>query len=392
MKKVKIETDKYIISYDKKYYVVNNYTLKLFEALEKTNDINELSNILKIKKQRIKTSYNKLNKALKSIDYYDNNIELKAPLKIQWKVTPYCNLKCIHCYIGDIEQKTLNRNELLDITKKIIDAGVMEVTLTGGEALTVDCLDEIVQKLNNNGIEILIFTNGILLKNFIDKINNNVDKSKIRFSISVDGTKEIHEKIRGKDTFIKTIEGIKYALQNGYDVVTNTVLSTINYKNFPMLYSQLYELGVKKIQISNIIDSGRANSSMKLSKEQNQEFIILLKDEIKKIEDNVELLYASMPDEQDSQSDIYLIKKDNIDYMYHEKWKCSAGIGKATIDFSGKVYCCPFLENSYLGNIKEKDIKDIWDSQKRYEFLKFISINNNNSRVCIVAKKRMERS
>ena len=63
MKKVKIETDKYIISYDKKYYVVNNYTLKLFEALEKTNDINELSNILKIKKQRIKTSYNKLNKA-----------------------------------------------------------------------------------------------------------------------------------------------------------------------------------------------------------------------------------------------------------------------------------------------------------------------------------------
>lgn len=131
---------------------------------------------------------------------------------------------------------------------------------------------------------------------------------------------------------------------------------------------------------------------MKLSKEQNQEFIILLKDEIKKIEDNVELLYASMPDEQDSQSDIYLIKKDNIDYMYHEKWKCSAGIGKATIDFSGKVYCCPFLENSYLGNIKEKDIKDIWDSQKRYEFLKFISINNNNSRVCIVAKKRMERS
>lgn len=50
MKKVKIETDKYIISYDKKYYVVNNYTLKLFEALEKTNDINELSNILKIKK------------------------------------------------------------------------------------------------------------------------------------------------------------------------------------------------------------------------------------------------------------------------------------------------------------------------------------------------------
>ena len=394
MRKRMIDDDRFIINIDNKYYVVNEYTFDIINLYCNNKDINYIAKDLKMSKFKLRRKLKKLQKEIANIEYYDNNIDLNFPLKVQWKITNKCNLKCKHCYLGKLNNNELDDKKLMSIAKKIVESNIMEVTITGGEALLVKTLPEIVALLIENDIKVNIFTNAILLEKFekeLIDILGYIPFDSLDFFISIDGLEESHEKIRGKGTFKKTINNIKLVVSKGYRVTTNSVLSKLNYKDIPKLYEMLCKIGVYKIQISNLIDSGSANSNMKLNKEEQDGFIKELKKVLRKLDMGSKLLYAQMPDEE-CNSEIYLLNKDKVEYLQTEKWKCSAGIGKCTIDYNGDVYCCPFIKNYCLGNLVTSDIEKVWYNKKRYEFLKLIARENNNSRVCIAAKQRVERN
>ena len=382
MKKTQIQPDRYIIYYNSKYYVVNQYTYNLLEMCERREDLKNCE-----KKEELKMQLTKLFNEMENIEYYDNNVELKVPLKLQWKMTRMCNLKCKHCYIGDNYEKELPNEELLEICEKIVQAGIMEVTITGGEVLTVDILDVIVKRLLQNDIKVNIFTNGILLYDFIKKIEKDIkNKEMLNFFVSVDGLEKTHNYIRGENTFKKTIKSIKYAVKKEFYITINVVLSKMNYEEVPQLYLYLKnKVKVQSVQISNLIVQGRANEDMKLSFEENEEFYEKLKNIHKNNKVKTNLMYAKMPKEGYKNADVFLVNEKEH-YVGKENWKCCAGIGKATIDVNGDLYCCPFIKESLLGNIRQKDLKEVWSNVERYKFLKYLAENNNNSRVCIVAK------
>lgn len=385
MKKRKIDQDRFIININNKYYVVNEYTFDIIESYLQNNKRSIISNI------KLNQAIKKLKKKIDSIEYYEDNVNLEFPLKAQWKVTNKCNLKCKHCYLGKLDNKELSKKELMNIAEKLASSNIMEVTITGGEALLVPSLPDIVALLIKNDIKVNIFTNALLLDRFEKKLSNLLGRNptdKLDFFISIDGLEKSHDSIRGKGTYKKTIDNIKKAIIKGYRVTTNSVLSKMNYKDIPKLYTQLYKLGVYKIQISNIIDAGNANSEMKLTIKEHESFIKELKEELKELDEGSRLLYANMPDEECS-SEVYILNDKGKKYLQREKWKCSAGIGKCTIDYNGNVYCCPFIKKYCLGNLLEQDLKNIWSNNKRFEFLKLIAKNNNNSRVCIAAKQRI---
>ena len=389
MKKREIANDRYIIYINNKYYVVNEYTLKIISAYYDNNkNIEKTAKGLNISGFHLKRILNKLQKEIKNITYYEDNVNLNFPLKIQWKITNKCNLLCLHCYLGALNNKELSKDKLFKITDKIINSNVFEVTLTGGEALLVKSLPLIVSKLIKNDIKVNIFTNGLLLPDFERKLVDILGYApieKLDFFISLDGLENSHDKIRGKGNFKKTFNNIKLITQKGYRITTNTVLNTSNYLEVPDLYKLLWESGIYKIQISNMISLGRATSDMLLSKNQHEEFLKNFKKILSELDRGAKLLYADMPDEE-CQSKVYLLSGNKTEYLQKEHWKCSAGIGKCTIESNGDVYCCPFIKNYCLGNINEKDIAQIWDNKKRYEFLKMIAKENNDSRVCIAAK------
>ena len=110
---------------------------------------------------------------------------------------------------------------------------------------------------------------------------------------------------------------------------------------------------------------------------------------ISKYDNGTKLLYAELPDE-DNKSKIYLADDKNDSFLQKEDWKCSAGIGKATLDYDGKVYCCPFLKESLIGDIVQEDLKKIWNKKERLLFIKKLIKDNNNSRLCIAAKRRLK--
>ena len=146
----------------------------------------------------------------------------------------------------------------------------------GGEALMVDKIEDIVSMLLKAGISVRVFTNGMLLKEFIDKMPHEAHTS-LSFSVSIDGNETIHDEIRGKGTFKKCVEGIKYALEQDYKLVTNTVIMKKNIKDICQLIRYLNEVGVEQVQLSNLIVKGRADANMQITSEERKELLNSLK-------------------------------------------------------------------------------------------------------------------
>ena len=108
MRKRMIDEDRFIINVDNKYYVVNEYTFDIINLYNTSKDIKKSAKELGISTFKLKRELNKLQKEIADIEYYDNNIDLNFPLKVQWKVTNKCNLRCKHCYLGKLNQERIN--------------------------------------------------------------------------------------------------------------------------------------------------------------------------------------------------------------------------------------------------------------------------------------------
>lgn len=384
MRGVLISENRYLIKYLDNYYVVNSETKKLFDAFELTDDIHRLSRVLDLPTKEVRKKYTEIKEKMNNALYYPQNISLKSPVKIHWKITPECNLKCKHCYLGDLVDKKLSADYILKIAEYLSNSDILEVSISGGEALTVKELPEVLEKFVSKKIFIHIFTNGILIPQLLSKLDHVVFKKHLEFEVSVDGMEAEHDAIRGKNCFKSTIKGITSALELGYRVSTNSVISKLNYKSLPMLFSFLKGVGVRTIQFSPLVDKGRATSDMKLSVQEELDFIQELKKVVSKKPYNTKLLYTSRVN-----NIIQEVSKEKTVTLGRESWKCGAGIGRATIDHQGNVFCCPFWEKSCLGNILQKPIDELWQNKNRFLFLKELANRNQNERVCIVARERV---
>ncbi len=384
MRAILVANDRYLIKYNSRYLVINAETKRIFEALEITNDVYRLSRILNLSVSAVRKKYRFIERKINDLLYYPENISLKYPIKLHWKITPECNLKCRHCYLGELTEKKLSADKILSIGDKIADSNILELTISGGEALTVKELPIVLKKIISKGILVHIFTNGILLPKLLSNLDSFTLKKCLEFEVSVDGLEKEHDAIRGKGSFNKAINGITAALNLGYQVSTNSVISKLNYKSLPKLFVFLKEVGVRTIQFSHLIDSGRATSDMKLSIQEEMDFMNELEQVVKQKPYNTKLIYTSKVN-----SIIHSVSNGKHLVLGREKWKCGAGIGRATIDYQGDVYCCPFWNKSCLGNILENPLEILWENRNRFLFLKELARLNDQERVCIVARERV---
>ena len=107
------------------------------------------------------------------MDYFGNlkmwATENQVPLSGTFELTPFCNFKCVMCYVRlDREQaerqgKLLRAEEWISIAKQAKEMGMLNLCLTGGEPLTHPDFWEIYAELNKMGFLITILSNGYLI-------------------------------------------------------------------------------------------------------------------------------------------------------------------------------------------------------------------------------------
>lgn len=123
----------------------------------------------------------------------------KKPQRANFDITWKCNLNCEHCYWKKYShgKKELTDEEWEDIFRRHRKEGIKYVTLTGGEP-----------SLRKNIIETAakIFDGVFIVSNGTSKISEGINS---RIFVSLDGNREIHNKIRGANIFDKVIQNIK---------------------------------------------------------------------------------------------------------------------------------------------------------------------------------------
>lgn len=115
-----------------------------------------------------------------------------------WSITGKCNYKCKHCYMSapDAKLGELSHEAVMDIINQLAEAGVMNVTITGGEPLIRRDFLEIVDALLEKGINIeTIYSNGKLVT---EKLLDALEARGIHpeFNMSFDGVGH-HDWLRG---------------------------------------------------------------------------------------------------------------------------------------------------------------------------------------------------
>lgn len=116
-----------------------------------------------------------------------------------WSITGHCNYRCKHCYMSAPDAKfgELSHEQIMSIVRQLIDCGVREVSLTGGEPLVRSDFMEIVDALLAGDITITtIYSNGRLVT---DKLLDQLAARGIHpeFNMSFDGVDGWHDWLRG---------------------------------------------------------------------------------------------------------------------------------------------------------------------------------------------------
>ena len=166
--------------------------------------------------------------------------------EVCWNITARCNQNCKYCHRFQ-NPKDLSFEDNNRILDNLIASGVKNITWTGGEALLVNGLDELLERAHKYKIRNKLITNGKLLTHtMIDKIYKYLDN----LTLSIDSINNETNKNLGRGEFHYTevkdildyIKKKKYNLKVCINIVVcklnlNDIKDLIDFLNNYDIYS-----------------------------------------------------------------------------------------------------------------------------------------------------------
>ncbi len=162
----------------------------------------------------------------------------RVPLSGNIDLTHSCNLRCVHCYIGDQAKVRHNLAKELDTSqwKSIIDeitaAGTLFFLITGGEPLVRKDFQEIYRHAKMNGLLVTVFTNGTLIDEQVLDLFSELPPRTVEITLYGAGS-ETYEKITGvQGSYRKCISAIEKLKERRINVKLKTMLMSLNRHEF----------------------------------------------------------------------------------------------------------------------------------------------------------------
>ena len=91
-------------------------------------------------------------------------LELGVPLSAQIDLTYRCNERCVHCYLDHDDHGEMTTGELKTLLDQLASAGVLFLTLSGGEILLRKDFFEVLQYARELSFCVKLKTNAILIR------------------------------------------------------------------------------------------------------------------------------------------------------------------------------------------------------------------------------------
>ena len=145
----------------------------------------------------------------------------KIPLKGTFELTARCNFNCPMCYVhlneGQIKSigRELSNEEWLEIARQAKDAGMLYLTLTGGEVFARPNFRELYEKLSQMGFLVQILSNGYLIDEKVMEWLGEIQPYTLRFTL-YGASNETYARVCGvKDGFDRVSHAVDLVTSAG---------------------------------------------------------------------------------------------------------------------------------------------------------------------------------
>ncbi|GJQ60576.1 MAG: methyltransferase domain-containing protein [Candidatus Scalindua sp. AMX11] len=172
-----------------------------------------------------------------------------------------CNLTCSHCLVNSSprEDEGLSTDTIQKIVDEAVNLGTSRFFITGGEPfLRKDIFELIEYVCNVKNSELIILTNGMLLKGKTLERLQDFERERLKIQISLDGSKpEINDPLRGEGSFIQIVEGITNAVKIGYLPTVTSVVTNDNIEDISEITKLIAKIGVRTHHLLWVHKRGR---------------------------------------------------------------------------------------------------------------------------------------
>ena len=213
-------------------------------------------------------------------------------LLLQWHVTERCNLRCAHCYQEGYAGEELSLDVLRGILDQFTDLLTSwrqgprgrrvpgQVTVTGGEPfLRSDCFDLLeLLAARRRRLQFAVLTNGTLID---DAVARRLRRLRPAFvQVSVEGTRQTHDGIRGPGNFDRTVQAIRRLVGHRIATLISFSAHRGNYREFAAVADLGRDLGVTRVWADRVIPwgSGAAMKDQVLTPDQTRELLQIMHD------------------------------------------------------------------------------------------------------------------
>ena len=292
-----------------------------------------------------------------ALDAIPPSDHLLGPLALHLEVVAACNLKCVHCFAGELPRKEepLSLSELDDLFAQMAAMGTFRLGLTGGEPLLRKDLFEIIDLALSHGLCPCVTTNGLLIT---EEIARQFGKRELAWlNVSLEGaTAATNDPIRGSGTFDRVVEQLRILRKHCRFTLAFTIMST-NLHEVQACARLAEELGAGTAVFRPLYPVGVARHHLDLMPTFQQYSDALLELE-------------SMRDEHLDLNHIDPFspaRRQKASANTCQNHGCGAGNTVCSVSVSGDVSPCSFLgPDSYTANVRQQSLRDIWDNSQGF--------------------------
>jgi len=177
-------------------------------------------------------------------------LEQRIPIAGSFALTDKCNLRCVHCYVGDRARTPagppeLDAGQVTSLLDQVTEAGCLHLLFTGGEPLLRQDFAEIYAHARQNGLIVTVFTNATLITDSIVEVFRELPPHNVEVSL-YGATAATYERItQAPGSFQRCMSGIERLAKGGIHFTLKTVLMTLNRGELHAIEEVAAGLGVR---------------------------------------------------------------------------------------------------------------------------------------------------
>lgn len=297
-----------------------------------------------------KTSAKSVNASEENVNHFLTQHFKKHPqlLSLQIEITPHCNLKCVHCYLGfgtpsHSAQTGLATQQICKVLDEFRALGGLQVTFTGGEAMMNKDLPELLRYARRKDLDIWILTNAALLNDELLKAMQETNVAGVQVSL-YSMVPEDHDRVtQVRGSFEDTKRSIERLIEANIPVQLGCPVMKENFHSFETVLKWGHEHHLEVKLNSNIFartDFTTDNLNHRITLEEQTVFI------------QQTLANSSVYQER-------LLNNPPFN-LSAEELVCGAGRYMLCLGAEGDYYPCPGFKLK-LGNCKETSLQEIWE-------------------------------